>query len=221
MNILHLSDIHFGRNYPEYKVCDAFENKDRILRELIQCISNIEEKKRPEHIVVTGDIAWWGKKKDFEEAYEWFSKLLESTGLEGKDITFCVGNHDVNHTYISANRDLANNEVLRIDNIYSYDWVHEMEPPIYEYDRFCERIGMEPFIYPLKGEMEYSYSLGYKDVKFSSGNTIRFLAFNTALFSCLPKIQNDKMWIGQKQIRGANTITDSRLWILRRRGFRM
>lgn len=26
------------------------------------------------------------------------------------------------------------------------------------------------------------------------------------------------MWIGQKQIRGANTITDSRLWILRRRG---
>ena len=29
------------------------------------------------------------------------------------------------------------------------------------------------------------------------------------------------MWIGQKQIRGANTITDSRLWILRRRGFRI
>ena len=27
------------------------------------------------------------------------------------------------------------------------------------------------------------------------------------------------MWIGQKQISGANTITDSRLWILRRRGF--
>ena len=29
------------------------------------------------------------------------------------------------------------------------------------------------------------------------------------------------MWIGQKQIRGANTITDSRLWILRRRGFQL
>lgn len=207
MNILHLSDIHFGRNYPEYKQRDDFENKDRILEELIQCISHIEDKEHPEHVVVTGDIAWWGKRRDFEEAYEWFSKLLESIGLKGKDITFCVGNHDVNRSYISANRDLAigenlcEDEITRIDNIYSYDRVHEMEPPIYEYDRFCKRIGMEPFRYPLKGEMEYSYSLGYKDVKFASGNTIRFLAFNTALLSCLPKIQQDKMWIGQKQVQ--------------------
>ncbi len=200
MNILHLSDIHFGRNYPEYGIQDDFDNKERILDELIECISNIEEGLRPEHIVVTGDVAWRGKQKDFEEAYVWFSKLLTATGLEGKDVTFCVGNHDVNRAYACANRDLKDNEISRIDEIFDYDHVHEMEPPIYEYDKFCEKIGMEPFMYPLEGAMEYSYSLGYKDVTFSSGNVIRMFAFNTALLSCLPNIDDDRMWIGQKQI---------------------
>ena len=31
MNILHLSDIHFGRNYPEYGIKDAFDKKEKIL----------------------------------------------------------------------------------------------------------------------------------------------------------------------------------------------
>ena len=200
MNILHLSDIHFGRNYPEYGIKDVFEKKDKILDDLISCIANIEDGFRPEHIVVTGDIAWRGKKKDFDEAYEWFIKLLSATGLQGKDITFCVGNHDVNRSYACSNRDLKDNEIEKIDNIYAYENVHEMEPPIYEYDKFCEKIGMVPFMYPLDGNMEYSYSLGYKDVIFPSGSTIRIFAFNTALISCLPNIDDDRMWIGQKQI---------------------
>lgn len=200
MNILHLSDIHFGRNYSEYGIKDVFEKKEKILEDLISCIANIEDGFRPEHIVVTGDIAWRGKKKDFDEAYEWFTRLLSATGLQGKDITFCVGNHDVNRSYACFNRDLKDNEIEKIDNIYAYENVHEMEAPIYEYDKFCEKIGMVPFMYPLNGNMEYSYSLGYKDVIFPSGSTIRIFAFNTALTSCLPNIDDDRMWIGQKQI---------------------
>lgn len=200
MNILHLSDIHFGRNYPEYGIKDSFENKEEILNELITCISNIEDGWKPEHIVVTGDIAWRGKEKDFDEAYTWFSRLLETLGLRGSDITFCVGNHDVNRSYACANRDLSDNEIARIDGIYSYECIHEMEPPIYEYDKFCEKIGMEPFMYPVNGTIEYSYSLGYKDVRFANEKTIRLYAFNTALLSCLPNVSEDRMWIGQKQI---------------------
>ena len=200
MNILHLSDIHFGRNYPEYGIKDAFEKKDKILEDLISCIANIEDGLRPEHVVVTGDIAWRGKKKDFDEAYEWFTKLLSVIGLQGKDITFCVGNHDVNRSYACSNRDLKDDDIEKIDNIYAYENVHEMEPPIYEYDKFCEKIGMVPYLYPLNGKVEYSYSLGYKDVEFPSGSTIRIFAFNTALISCLPNIDDDRMWIGQNQI---------------------
>lgn len=198
MNILHLSDIHFGRNYECYGLKDKFDDKDKILDELIECIKNLKEF-RPEHIVVTGDIAWHGKRKEYEEAQIWFERLLQAVNLTGKDITFCVGNHDINRSYANFNIKYTNNSIKEIDDIYDYENIHELEQPIYEYDRFCEKMGMEPFAYPYKGTLEYSYSIGYKDVKFS-GNTIRFVAFNTALLSFSSNISQDMMWIGQKQI---------------------
>lgn len=202
MKILHLSDIHFGRNYECYDIKDKFDNKEKILDELINCIAKLDNLK-PEHIVVTGDIAWNGKKNEFDEAYQWFKRLLDATGLTGKDITICVGNHDVNRAYASLDTDFNDNSIKEIDDIYDYKNVHKMEAPIYEYDNFCERLGVEPFAYPCNDKLEYSYSLGYKDVRFSSGNTIRFVSFNTALLSFMSssKISSDKMWIGQKQVK--------------------
>ena len=200
MNILHLSDIHFGRNYECYGIQDKFDNKEQILTELIDCVKNLKAF-RPDHIVVTGDIAWHGKKNEYEEALIWFEKLLDATGLTGKNITFCVGNHDVNRAYANLYMDYNDDSIQEIDEIYDYDHVHEMEPPIYEYDKFCEKLGVEPFAYPYKGKLEYSYSIGYKDVKFPSQNIIRFVAFNTALLSFMPNISEDKMWIGQKQVK--------------------
>ena len=46
--ILHLSDIHFGRNYNEYNVDGVFDRKELILEELIECISKMD--KKPEHL---------------------------------------------------------------------------------------------------------------------------------------------------------------------------
>lgn len=201
MNILHLSDIHFGRNYACYGLEDKFEKKTQILEALLTCIGNIDNNLKPEHIVVTGDIAWHGKKNEYEEAIIWFEKLLKITQLTGKDITFCAGNHDANRSYASVDVTYTDETIKEIDEIYDYKNVHKMEAPFFNYDWFCEKLGVEPFIYPLDDEVEYSYSLGYKDVKFPSGKIIRIFAFNTALLSALSTISEDKMWIGQTQIR--------------------
>ena len=76
MNILHLSDIHFGRNYPCYNIKDNFAKHDVILDELIQVIDQLDENLKPEHIVFTGDIVWHGKSAEYNEALTWFKKLL-------------------------------------------------------------------------------------------------------------------------------------------------
>ncbi len=94
MNILHLSDIHFGRNYPYYGIKDNFSKHDKILDELINIISNLDDMLKPEHILFTGDIVWHGKSKEYKEAEIWFKKLLKACNLTGKDISFCVGNHN-------------------------------------------------------------------------------------------------------------------------------
>lgn len=82
------------------------------------------------------------KEKEYNEAFVWFKQLLDTVGLTGKDITFCVGNHDVNRAYASTHMSYDDDSISEIDEIYDYSRVHEMEPPIYEYDRFCERLGV-------------------------------------------------------------------------------
>lgn len=200
MNILHLSDIHFGRNYSRTGIKEKFERKEKILDELIDCIKKLDSCLQPEHIVVTGDIAWWGKEDEYQEAFTWFQQLLCVTNLSGRDITFCPGNHDADRNHASHHPELTDNSITEIDQIYEYNNVHRMASSFLAYSNFCEAIGMEPYAYPADGKLEYSYCIGYKDVTSQSGKTIRLISFNTALLSALPNISEDKMWIGQAQI---------------------
>lgn len=200
MNILHLSDIHFGRNNPVYGLKDPFTRHDQILDELIEMISGFDDGLKPQHILFTGDIAWMGKKSEFEEALRWFERLLKACGLTGKDISFCVGNHDVDISVDYLKEDLTSDQIQKIDELYRYENVGKMEPYLYAYNRFCEQIGMEPYAYPSHGKKHYSYSVGYKDVIFENGKTIRLVSMNTALMMTQKKIPEDQMWLGQEQL---------------------
>ena len=92
MNILFLSDLHFGREF----VSDDCKDREAIQESLIQTIVNLPQNMKPHYIVVTGDIAWTGAENEYNSAYNWFSRLLSKLEYEGDRITFCVGNHDIN-----------------------------------------------------------------------------------------------------------------------------
>ena len=92
MNILFLSDLHFGRE----SVSDDCKQRETIQESLIQTLIDLPENMKPHYVVVTGDIAWTGAEDEYDSAYIWFSRLLSQLGYEGDRITFCVGNHDVN-----------------------------------------------------------------------------------------------------------------------------
>ena len=201
MNILHLSDIHFGRNYPCYGIPDNFTRHDEILDELIRIIADMDENLRPEHIIFTGDIAWHGKSAEYREALVWFRRLLSALGLTGRDISFCAGNHDLDLSCNCEDPDIHNDSVHQIDQYYEYRNTHRMDFSLYGYNEFCRDIGMEPYSYPLEGTVGHSYSVGYKDVVFSSGRRVRLVALNTSLMLPFTGISEDKMWLGQAQIR--------------------
>ena len=130
MIFLHLSDIHFGRDNPQYKVRGEFIKKKEILWDLLASIR--DNKMKPDHIIVTGDVAWFGKKKDFDEALIWFKELLRVTNLSGSDITFCPGNHDVNRGYGNYKTDIDHRNIETLDRVYQYEYVHRMEFPLYK-----------------------------------------------------------------------------------------
>ena len=199
MVILHLSDIHFGRDNPEYKVNGEFQNKKQILQDLLISIGNSSIK--PDHIIVTGDMAWYGRKVDFDEALVWFRELLNVTKLSGSSLTFCPGNHDVNRAYGNYQTEVSHKDIDTIDRLYQYDQVHLMEAPLYNYEKFCEALGVTPYHYPRQGKWESSYAIGYKDIRLLSGEVFRIVSFNTALLSFVKNYPDDQMLIGQAQIR--------------------
>ncbi len=199
MVILHLSDIHFGRDNPEYKVKGVFQNKKRILQELL--VSIRDNSIKPDHIIVTGDMAWYGRKTDFDEALLWFRELLNATKLSGSNLTFCPGNHDVNRAYGNYQTKVSHKDIDTIDRLYRYDQVHLVEAPLYNYEKFCEALGVTPYHYPRQDKWESSYAIGYKDVRLLSGEVFRIVSFNTALLSFVKNYPDDQMLIGQAHIR--------------------
>ena len=200
MNILHLSDIHFGRNYPEYGLEDPFEKHDEIVDGIIEKLEKMDDALKPEHIIFTGDIAWHGKKKEFDEALEWFQRLLKACHLTGKDISFCAGNHDIDLSCQFDDMHYDANMISEIDELYQYDNVKKLEDCLYAYNNFCRQIGTIPYTYPSDGKRKYSYSMGYKDIPFSNGKTMRIVAMNTSLLMT-QGFPDDKMWLGREQLK--------------------
>lgn len=199
MKILHLSDIHFGRNNKKYNIEGSFNNKDIILENLLHTVADLEVK--PDHIIMTGDIAWHGKKHEFEEAVSWFKRLLEVADLTAADISFCPGNHDVNRGYVNYEYNIdMHTPVEKMDEYYRYDKIHNVESPLENYNWFCHQLGIVPYEYPCDGQYRSSYSVGYRDISERMEMPVRLFSFNTALFSALSTYPDDKNLIGQPQI---------------------
>jgi 3',5'-cyclic AMP phosphodiesterase CpdA len=91
ITILHLSDIHFKRKKElQY---DAYRRD--VQDKLIDTIkAHLEAHRAVDVVAVTGDIAFSGKKKQYDEAMEFFSRLREV--LPDKTGFLVVpGNHEV------------------------------------------------------------------------------------------------------------------------------
>jgi predicted MPP superfamily phosphohydrolase len=97
ITILHLSDIHFKKKIDE-------ENKtirQHVQAGLIDAVgAHAKEHGSPDFVAVTGDIAFSGKKHEYDEAGEFFEKL-KKTFQPGTVFLAVPGNHDVDRKQVS------------------------------------------------------------------------------------------------------------------------
>ena len=97
ITILHLSDIHFKKQRDDKRTWFRQE----VQKKLMESVSDhVKEHGAPDFAVVTGDIAFSGKKPEYDEALKLFEKLK---GILPKETEFLVvpGNHDVDRNKIS------------------------------------------------------------------------------------------------------------------------
>lgn len=205
MNILHLSDLHFGRD--QYKIDEPFSKKKEILDKLILKLAALDLRFKPDLVLVTGDIAWHGLKREFDEAYEWFSNLKSVLDLPGDCFVFCPGNHDLNRNVavdftegsLQTFPGSGKVDVSKCDYYYQYRQAHILENRFQNYNRFCEQMGMQPYSYNCDGIREYSYLIGNSSFVYE-GCPFCIVCLNTAYLPYGNVLSDDQMFLGLPQI---------------------
>ena len=86
MNIIHISDIHFGNVGLVY-----------LKSELKRAIADFIKELGTENfvLVISGDITYQGSRKGFEEAKDFFNEIIYENNLDRNRILACPGNHDI------------------------------------------------------------------------------------------------------------------------------
>ena len=100
LRFVHLSDIHFNNRIASF----GFD-PDRALRGILtQDIAEMREKwGRADAVLVTGDIAFSGKRAEYEDAAAWLDEVCDAAGCGKESVLMCPGNHDVDQEVIRSN----------------------------------------------------------------------------------------------------------------------
>ena len=100
ITLLHLSDIQFGRyhRFGNLGLTEADAQFDTLFQRLNEDLTSLENKQGviPQLLVVSGDLAEWGKKSEFTDVLEFLVKLSERLKLPRRYVVIVPGNHDVN-----------------------------------------------------------------------------------------------------------------------------
>ena len=138
MRILQLSDLHYGKRY-KTKI-------ERILDPFIENLKEINEDKKIDFILFTGDLVFSGSNIDtFHEVKDNFIDIiLESIDLDIENFILCAGNHDMSGkdeipaitSYIDKINTGSELDNFIKDNDQQFDLSFEKSKKLYQ---LCER----------------------------------------------------------------------------------
>ena len=135
MNILHLSDLHFGS---EQDANQWYSQLAYDITKELDCLSL-------DLVIVSGDITHHADKKEYRAALTFFEKILNKFALKSDQIIFVPGNHDVDWTiskssYSPMRRKEYAGNITEQDVISNGDYVEKKDHEIYKrrFENFSE-----------------------------------------------------------------------------------
>ena len=119
LTFLHLSDIHFSRRND----ASQFDLDQHIRHALIADLAVRQEGiAQYDALLITGDIAYSGKKDEYDAAKQFLEEVYESTGLSMKETYMVPGNHDVDRDHVQPNFPLWDSHDAIRRNANSVHW---------------------------------------------------------------------------------------------------
>jgi hypothetical protein len=98
MRLIHLSDIHFNVQ-PDWD--PDGDQREQLLRDIGELV---DEGGEVDGILIGGDIAFSGKKAEYDVAAEWIERVRQRSGCPDGAIWVVPGNHDVDRDLHKDNR---------------------------------------------------------------------------------------------------------------------
>ena len=106
LTVLHVSDPQFGRHhlFGGNGFTDADKDLDSLFSRLHDDLDRLatDPGLGPDLIVVTGDLAEWGLRSEFDKVNRFLAALAEATELPRRHVVVVPGNHDVNRMAAQA-----------------------------------------------------------------------------------------------------------------------
>jgi len=85
LDIIHLSDIHFGNPASLFNERELSESLSQyMIRQTVKPI-----------VIISGDITFQGRADGYDLASSFVENLISSGSVERKNLCFCPGNHDI------------------------------------------------------------------------------------------------------------------------------
>ena len=197
LRIAHLSDIHF-KNEDKLIGINADDNmREDVVRELIKLTNEYGELNA---LVVSGDIAYSGKKDEFLIARKWLYSILERTRSLNAKIIVCPGNHDIDrdvlndaildmHDKVRSERDIEKRQGLLFSRLKDERSRELLMASLENYNEFAVEFGCE--FYPDKER--YSWA---QDLTLNDGSVLRIRGLNSTVL-CGKRDAKHSLFLGR------------------------
>ena len=194
IGFVHLSDIHFGQETGgTVRIHDDI--KDRVVDDVRLLVKDFDSG-RADGIIVTGDIAFGGRKSEYKAAADWLDRVAEAAGCQSFDIQVVPGNHDIDQGEITPLTERMLAEISAdgesaLDKFLEHDADRELL-----FRRFS---AYRPFAAAYRCPLDTTAELSEERLAtLAPGRSIRFVRLNSALI-CAKRDVEGKLLLGARQ----------------------
>ena len=194
IGFVHLSDIHFGQENGG-NIWIHNDVKDRLIDD-VKLVAKKLQSGRAAGIIVTGDIAYGGREREYTAAAAWLDKVAEAAGCDIFDIQVVPGNHDIDRDEITPGTEMMLERIIAegepaLDRFLQSDADRDLL-----FRRFSAYL---PFAEGYRCPLDTNAELAEEQVdKLAPGRSIRFIRLNSAL-ACSKNDEEGKLLLGARQ----------------------